>query len=292
VRCHQSFGPTLAAVACLWVVASATGRARAFSEPIYYSADSAGGGGGGRWFTGSPAEGYGCSVCHTGTPNVVSYPLYVEGLPDAGYVPGAVYDVKVSWPEFALHAQQLRTMMGTPSMGIVAELLAEKGTASGTIDVNPKKAPAGALCELPAGMPATDLFSVIPSPAAGPDSVAPPKVTHCDANQLGTRCLLAVRSCGAQELDFRWTAPAKWQGPIWFSAGFVTTDMLSGTPEGDSVREVSIPLLPATSGAAHYQAQLYNGCSAAGANAQGALWPVFAILAWLWLMRRRARVLR
>jgi uncharacterized protein (TIGR03382 family) len=103
---------------------------------------------------------------------------------------------------------------------------------------------------------------------------------------------LTVRSCGAQELDFRWTAPAKWQGPVWFSAGFVTTDMISGTPDNDSVREVSVPLLPATSGAAHYQSQLYSGCSAAGPRAGSALWPVGAIVAWLWLMRRRARVAR
>jgi len=84
VRCHQSFGPCVAAVACLCALASAPERARAFSEPAYYAADASGGGGGGRWFTGSPAEGYGCSVCHTGPAQLVSYPLYIEGLPHAG----------------------------------------------------------------------------------------------------------------------------------------------------------------------------------------------------------------
>ncbi len=296
VWCLESFGRACAAAACFWIIAFGASRVLAFSEPAYYPSDPAGGGGGGRWFTGSPAEGYGCSVCHTGSPTQQQYPLYVEGLPAAGYVPGATYDVRLTWPEFASNAAALRQAMLAPSMGVVAELLAEQGTASGTIDIDRKNAVPGEICELPAGMLAMDLYSVKPGPAPGStQATMPPSVTHCDANHLGFRCLLTVRSCGARELDFRWTAPAQWQGPIWFSAGFVATDQLSGTPENDSVREVKLPLMPATSGAALYESKLQGGCSAGttpGVPAHRTLPPVAAILLWLVLMRRRAGVSR
>src|SRR5262245_23122316 len=43
--------------------------ARAFSDPTIYGKYPSQklGGGGGRYFTGSPADGYSCSVCHTAT---------------------------------------------------------------------------------------------------------------------------------------------------------------------------------------------------------------------------------
>lgn len=294
MRSRRSFTRASVAAVCLCAAALACGKAHAFSEPLYYSSDPAGGGSGGRWFTGSPAEGYGCTVCHTGNagqPAPTVYPLHVEGLPPAGYVPGAVYDLRLSWPEFALRAQALRQAMGSPSMGVVAELVAENGTASGSIDVDPANATPGELCELPAGMPGMDLYSV-PSPGTSHMAMTVArKVTHCDANQLEARCLLAVRSCGAQEVRLRWTAPPQWEGPIWFSAGFVATDQLSGTPDGDSVHEVALPLMPASSGSAQYESLLHGGCStvAVGASSSEIALPLAALLVWLGLMRRRDR---
>jgi hypothetical protein len=281
------FWQAWAAASILGLVVGDCSVARAFSEPLSYFDDAVNGGGGGRWFTGSPAEGYGCSVCHTGLPTQPTWAFLVEGLPAAGYVPGAVYDLRLSWPDFAARARQLRGLMGTPSMGVVAELASETGTASGSLDIDAQNPSAAEQCQLPPGMPGMDLYSVKPalSPAEGTS-----KVAHCDANKIGTRCLVTVRACGAEEVRMRWTAPAEYQGPIWFSAGFVATEQLSGTPDGDSVNEVTRPLLPATSGSARYDAQLHGGCSVARfAPHARTTWPAALALGWIWLSLRRAR---
>jgi hypothetical protein len=278
-----------------WIAASLVlgglgqpGRARAFSEPLTYFDDPANGGGGGRWFTGSPAEGYGCSVCHTGAPGQPTYPFYVEGLPANGYVAGTAYDIRLAWPEFGAHAHDLRAVMGTPAVSVVAEFVAENGTASGTLDIDPKHPTADEVCELAAGVPGMKLYSVRPAVSLAEGTS---EVTHCDANKLGTRCLLAVRSCGVREVRARWTAPPTWQGPIWFAAGFVATDQISGNPEGDSVNEVVRPLMPATSGAARYEALLHNGCSVTDLTVPTTTtaWPAALSLGFAWLVRHRVR---
>jgi hypothetical protein len=80
---------------------SGTSDAAAFSDPYSYDAPIMDGGGGGRWFTGSPADGYGCDVCHGNTQGAT---LDVAGLPwDEGYVPGTAYEVVLRWPAWAEH---------------------------------------------------------------------------------------------------------------------------------------------------------------------------------------------
>jgi hypothetical protein len=287
VQFRGLFWRAAATASILWMVAGDCAVARAFSEPLSYFDDPANGGGGGRWFTGSPAEGYGCSVCHTGTPTQPTWAFQVEGLPSAGYVPGSVYDLRLTWPDFAAHARQLRAMMGTPSMGVVAELASETGTASGSLDIDTKNPTQEELCQLPAGMPGMALYSVKPGLAPAD---ATSKVAHCDANKLGSRCLLTVRACGADEVRVRWTAPSEYQGPIWFSAGFVATEQFSGTPDGDSVNEITRPLLPATSGAASYEAQLKGACSIArDASAAPTGWLAALSFGWIALGVRSAR---
>jgi hypothetical protein len=83
-------------------------------------------------------------------------------------------------------------------------------------------------------------------------------VGACEGSNL-TRCLIAVRGCGSEELRFTWRAPKKTQGAIWFSASFVTTDQQSLSPEGDAVSEITIPIPPA--GSQGYEATLDQSCS-------------------------------
>lgn len=81
----------------IFVVLCAPARARAYSTPALYPADPAReGGGGGRAFTGSPADGFTCAVCHTGgtAPTV-----QILGGPGAEVEPGATYLFELRWPD-------------------------------------------------------------------------------------------------------------------------------------------------------------------------------------------------
>jgi hypothetical protein len=243
------------ALGVAWAGSAGSNVAHAFSEPRSYFDSADNGGGGGRWFTGSPAEGYDCSVCHEGQP---PQPLYVSGLPDKGYVAGASYDVRLAWPEFAQLAHGLRQMPGVePSMGVVAEFVAENGKASGTVEIATDTALPTEQCELPPGAQAAHLYSVKPAKDAE-------EATRCSSEALGQRCLITVLGCGAAELHVRWTPPREWQGPIWFTAGFVATNQISGSPQGDAVSEFTRVMMPATSGSARYVSRLDGQCSVSG----------------------------
>jgi hypothetical protein len=257
-----------AASLVLMLGAGMVGRARAFSEPRTYAADPKGGGGGNRWFTGSPAEGYGCSDCHSGgqAPR-----MQITGLPTTGYLPGGVYDVHVAWPEFAAHFQQLKDQAAVPpppgvappnppSMGLLAELVADNGLGAGTIDIaDSSDAPPTERCA--GGRFGTELFKVRPG------FKTMKMVNSCQAAALGERCILAIRACGPQELHFRWTAPPLPQGAIWFAAGMVGTDAFSGGPQGDGVTETTRVMLPVGTGGTTYESVLRGtGCSAAGSR--------------------------
>ena len=258
--------------------------ARAFTEPRTYFESTQNGGGGGRFFTGSPAEGYGCKVCHSGSG---TEPLHLEGLPTDGYVPGATYNIRLTWPELAKRHRALRmTQKKPPSLGLVAELISESGEGAGAIDIaSGEKAADGELCVVPEGTQAAQLYAVRPGQETAEEGV------RCEATKLGQRCLVAVVSCGARELRFRWTAPAKWQGPIWLSAGLVATDRVSGDPQGDSVTQLSEVVLPSASQSARYEARLHGGCSVGSVPARSPAFGVGLLLLGLWTrivgMRRR-----
>src|SRR5690348_3551226 len=91
-----------ARVPCTWLLAAfalialPTARVQAFSDPSSFSKAANEGGGGGRYFSGSPLDGYTCSVCHRGgtAPEV-----NVSGVPLNGYTPGMAYEIKVDWPD-------------------------------------------------------------------------------------------------------------------------------------------------------------------------------------------------
>jgi hypothetical protein len=262
----------------------------------------AAGGGGGRWFSGSPADGFSCGVCHLPSAGVRKFPLYVAGLPLAsGYTLASRQQIVLSWPEFATRWRELRpdpsvkATPGTPSpaMSVVAELVAESGKGSGSIDIDSAAAGPDELCEMtrPNLKPrlAAKLWQVRPGIdplLIKPDSTG---VMHCEAHQLGQRCIVALDSCGAKIARFTWTAPSRWQGAIWFSAGFVASEALSGTPDGDSVQEVALPIVQAGTPAATYQQTLHNGCTLSGDGAarRSGVWGGLLLAACVLRIRQR-----
>lgn len=243
--------------ACLIASCLSAAPARAYSEPRSYDDFAELGGGGGRWFTASPAEGHGCSVCHSGGGKAK---LEITGLPSDGYALAATYEVSLSWPEFAARAEQLRMVpdVELPSMGLVAEVVSESGLGAGRIELIPPalRGPAEQ-CQMP-GASAGELYQVRPGEKA--------KLKNdrlCDAFELGQRCLIAVVPCGAAQIRFRWSTPAQSVGPVWFAAGLVTSDAVSGSPAGDAVLEVTSPMLPGDSSADRYESTLQGGCRVA-----------------------------
>lgn len=270
---------------CAWVAS-----ALAFSEPDSYLDEPENGGGGGRWFTGSPAEGYGCGVCHTGSAEQAQYPLRSEGFPTAGYVPGQTYELRMFWPEFSAREQQIPSVMGAepPSMGLIAEFVAESGIGSGMLEVTRKGALPDELCTFPPNSASSIIYHIVP----GAD---PAEVSRCEANSVGERCVVAVKSCGARELRVRWTAPPQAQDSVWFSAGFVATDRLSRNPQRDSVTEIAGPLRPVGGASTEYETTLDGGCSV-GPNRRAGLPPWWlcaaAVVSLVRVQRRRRTTYR
>ena len=136
---------TASVLAAVGLAIGSPGRAFAFSDPALFGQGVDKGGGGGRYFTGSRADGYACSVCHRGgpAPNFV-----VEGIPDAP-IAGTRYDLVVRWDDPATpHALQL-------------ELVTPSG-AHPSVTVTPAASlPAASRCEQKAdGAPAIYTFDV------------------------------------------------------------------------------------------------------------------------------------
>jgi hypothetical protein len=238
---------------CLYVSA-APNAARAFTDPLFFSKPARDGGGEGRWFTGAPTDGYGCAVCHSGKPpeNIV-----VEGLPKDGYLPGKEYQVRIAWPEFANRTRDLyatASPMEIPRASLVAELIAESGEDSGVVLQRPlMQATPGELCKGTQKRLGAILYRQRPVPPEDAKSVS-----VCEATNT-TRCLMAVRGCGSEEVRFTWIAPQTWQGTIWFSTSFVATERISQTPLEDATSEVTIQLVPA--GTEGYEAELHQACT-------------------------------
>lgn len=287
-------------LAVLFACASVTQVARAYSTPDAYIEEPTKGGGGKRWFTGSPADGYGCSVCHSAVEGQRELPLYVTGLPLDGYTVAEAREVVLSWPEMSQRWREIKpdpmapALPGAPvpAMGMVAELVAESGKASGIIEIRGATATPAEQCEITRPNLRPRLGTRLYQVRAGvePFEVKPDAngTLRCEARQLGQRCILALNSCGAQQTRFVWTPPLTQEGAIWFSAGFVASEQLSGTPENDSVYEISVPMVQSNSGEKQYQETLRGACSVRSVRA-GAAEPFAALLAFGWLVRRARR---
>jgi hypothetical protein len=303
---HRLVCAAVAVLACTALPATA----HAYSTPDAYVELASQGGGGGRWFTGSPADGFGCSVCHSSAPGQRRFPLYVAGLPAAGYTLAGRQEIALSWPEFAARWRELRPDptitpapgAASPSIGVVLELVAESGRGSGTIEIDTRVATPAQLCEQTRPNLQPRLGVKLYQVRAGIDPlVIKPDGTgllRCEARNLGQRCVLALTSCGAREIRFTWTAPPTWEGPIWFSAGFVASEALSGTSQADSVQEVTVPVVQAGTPGATYEQTLRRDCGVARVAREGSVASragargcglAVAAIGVAWLLRRTRR---
>src|ERR1700712_2747661 len=176
----------LAAVSC--GLCSPAASASAFSDTFSYNLSPVVAGGGGRFFTGSPADSYTCKACHSGG----SAPkAKIDGLPLAGYRPGARYEIMVSWPG------------PTSKISRGLELTDAQGNAAGSLGLPPMQEVQGAeFCE-----PATD------------------KLLAAQLNELPSgRQIINVPDCGSKRVRFLWTAPASDIGQVWFAGSMVSSD--------------------------------------------------------------------
>lgn len=237
----------------LWCAAIAAWPARvlAFSDPATFESEVAEGGGGGRFFTGSPADGYTCKVCHGGAS---STDLQINGLPLNGYTPGTAYEITIDWPD------------ELDDVALALELDDARGKAAGRLRLPPhdellepeRCVPVGA------GIAAGQLVDA------------------------GDRTILEVPNCGAQRVRFLWVAPAQDHGAVWFAGSFVRADGM-GDVAGDGVTNFSGVLASPSQSSADAHA-LSAGCSAARAASDrgGSLAASIALITGLRRRRRRS----
>lgn len=195
-------GPLWTAFAlCALAGAVPAAKVRAFSDIERFPQSVQQGGGGGRLFTGSPADGYACNVCHLGgeEPSVVVY-----GLPIDGYVPGQTYDVEVAWNNAAgAHALHLE---------IVDE--ATKRAAGRVALIDPATIDARGRCgSLPQEDPADYIL------------------------EGEGRQIIGTQGCGASSVRFRFTAPNLPQ--VIFAGSVVRSGMPRASPAGDGVQNLN-----------------------------------------------------
>jgi hypothetical protein len=254
----------------------------AFSDPKIYGDRAETGGGGGRWFTGSPAEGYGCAVCHAGGGEV---PLNVTGLPADGYVPGTPYIVKLNWAQVAAFSAAAEQRGLRPVSSLVAEFVGEDGNGAGDVTLEPNFAmPAEQCKKTSAADPTRFAATMFNSTAPSAD------VLECSTSQKNQRCIVGTYPCGSSELRIKWKAPSQWRGPIWFSAGFVTTENATGVPnDNDFVTELVVPMNAKSDGPL-YETTLDAGCSVLRVEARPSSGAALYVLTLLGLLGRRRSV--
>jgi hypothetical protein len=226
-------------------------RVQAFSDPFSYGDTVQNGGGDGRWFTGSPADGFACDACHEGAPGV---DLSVNGLPMDGFVPGTSYEVSVLWPPQVQH------------LALIAEFSDELRQGAGTIV-----------------LPRPDVTGELERCSGEQQGFPSSEVHEAEAG----RTLVSVVDCGARMLRFLWTAPDQVQGRVWFNLGFVVSDD-NAAPDGDGVTLVAAPL--SVMGAAAPTRMVAQGCSVAAPRSSARAFTPLWLLALAWGLRRRVGV--
>ena len=235
------------AVLLLFIPASAS----AFSDPSTFENDVAEGGGGGRFFTGSPADGYTCKVCHGGASSAA---VHITGLPLHGYTPSTAYEVTIDWAD------------DLDNVALALELDDGKGEAAGAL-------------RLPAQSELFEPERCVPVSAAIPAAMlvdAPP------------RTILEVPNCGAQRARFLWIAPSEDHGAVWFAGSLVRADGM-GDVNGDGVTNFSTVIASPSQSADEAHA-VAAGCSAVQmASGHGACCFGDALLALVLARLRTAR---
>jgi hypothetical protein len=213
---------------------------RAFSDPGNFALPAQQAGGGGRYFTGSPADGYTCKACHEGGQEPQ---LLITGLPPEGYVPGHAYEIVVAWPIYV------------DKFSAAVELSDMHGRPAGSLRLPPlNEMQAPEFCE-----PASD------------------QVPAASLNDAGNgRQVITIPDCGAMRLRFLWTAPPGDVGQVWFAGSAVASNG-KGDTQGDGVSDFGRALAFAGGGTA-MAGSATTGCSAAFGRERSAwLLPVFVL---------------
>lgn len=153
------------------------------------------GGGGGRWFTGSPADGFDCSVCHADGP---SLELDIMGLPVEGWSPGQSYELWIDWADPAAH------------VSLLVEFARANGSGIGEVELAPE-----------------DLLLPEERCGGGPRAA---KLHPLEQD----RTIASLGDCGARLLRMTWTAPAHADEDAWLFLAGVNADA-SDDPTGDGV---------------------------------------------------------
>jgi hypothetical protein len=166
-RRRAAFASSVLVVALFVALLGPVGIAHAYTEGTRFDAPATDGGAGGRYFTGSPRDGYGCGVCHRGGAAIDPV---VTGLPIDGWEPGQTYDLAIAFPPAAANA------------GAMLEIADDAGRALGTLAVLPD-AELDPADRCSTGLGAMTLVSV-------PD-----------------RQVARASVCGAARARVRWTAP-------------------------------------------------------------------------------------
>lgn len=261
-------------IALLWGGLASPAPARAYSSFADYVRPIEEGGGGGRLFSGTPADGYTCDVCHRGREGA---DLEVVGLPPAGYVPGQTYEVSLRWPAT------------TPHVALMAEFTDTAGRPSGGTALLPYATwQEGERCEEDKDFPAADVCRAGDGESGCCRDLEPER----DACSFpGARSVLWVLDCGSKFARVAWTAPPAGAGDVWFNGSLVTSDV-NHDLLGDGVTLVRRRIRVA--GSSPEVAALTSGCSAvrgAGSRAGIVIWLIAALSAVAVLRRRRARAL-
>lgn len=191
---------------------------RAYSSFADYMRPIEEGGGGGRLFTGTPADAYGCEVCHRGAQ---AAPLDVLGLPLTGYVPGQAYEVLLQWPATTPHVALMAEFTDTQGKPVGVTALASYATW-GT----------GELCE-DGEFPAADVCR--PGDPSGCCRDLEPSRDACSFP--GERTVLWLLDCGSRSARVVWTAPVDAGTDVWFSAIMVSSNVQNDAL-GDGVTSV------------------------------------------------------
>jgi hypothetical protein len=232
------------------ILLSSARVARAFSDPSSFALPPTQAGGGGRFFTGSPADGYTCKVCHVGG---VETSLRVLGLPLAGYVSQQRYEIVVDWPDTI------------DKISLAAELTDAQGKPVGTLRLPPNN-------------------ETQPAEFCAPASDMVPAASLTDAG--AGRQIISVPDCGAKQLRFLWTAPINDIGPVWFASSAVVSNGMGDT-DGDGVTDVTRVIAPAGDPPA-LASSVTAGCNVAPGAHSGLGWYGWCLLAVFRRRSRRA----
>jgi hypothetical protein len=162
-------GLLCASTATLVALLGGAAPAAAFSDPERFTAPAEEGGGGGRFFTGSPADGLTCAVCHEGgTPAQV----VLRGLPQSGYAVGQPFEMEVAFPNLQGNHALALEVVDPAGSDIGLELLPED--------------------------------QILPTERCGGE---PTERRASYLTEVGKRRILGVEACEARAVRFRFRGP-------------------------------------------------------------------------------------